>query len=433
MKQFLQRNWLIITILLIGAGLRFFTLYHYGYDLTLNSDDKGYRISAIELLKSGILIYHEVGVPTIHIMPGQPFLLAGIFAIFGSGATGMIVAKTVMILLGTASIFMLYLIGKEIANKATGLIAAFLYSILIPMVVINNLLLSESAFIFASLGLIYYSFKLGKSHSHFHFFLVLFFFFLALYFRVQIAIYPAILFVYLIMKKYPWKKMMIQLVMSIGVTLIVLGPWWIRNYQQFDRFIFLTNGSGDPLLLGTYQGSNPPDTMENYYPLVNNIMEEHKNKNFHTIMDAEKEVAKKRIKQWWHDDKVGFLKTYLYEKPRILWREMYYPIPILGVTKEHLLIAFKFMKYITVLSVLTLLFVRTKNRKEFFFLGLFVFANTMFTSMYVSLPRYNLPLLPIMLVFIAYFFVLATQVWKEKRAKGKGQEENKGELLKANQ
>lgn len=48
--------------------------------------------------------------------------------------------------------------------------------------------------------------------------------------------------------------MMKQAIISIGIGLIVLGPWWARNYIQFDKFIPLTAGAGNPLLLGTYQG-----------------------------------------------------------------------------------------------------------------------------------------------------------------------------------
>jgi hypothetical protein len=44
-----------------------------------------------------------------------------------------------------------------------------------------------------------------------------------------------------------WKTM----VLSAGVAILVMSPWWIRNYLIFDRFIPLTTGSGGNFWLGT--------------------------------------------------------------------------------------------------------------------------------------------------------------------------------------
>ncbi len=49
-----------------------------------------------------------------------------------------------------------------------------------------------------------------------------------------------------------------QALISVLVLFVVLGPWWARNYIQFDKFIPLTAGAGNPLLLGTYQGEGYP-------------------------------------------------------------------------------------------------------------------------------------------------------------------------------
>ena len=45
----------------------------------------------LSILETGMLTYHDPTKPTIHIMPGQVFLLAGIFAIFGHGSLGVYV------------------------------------------------------------------------------------------------------------------------------------------------------------------------------------------------------------------------------------------------------------------------------------------------------------------------------------------------------
>ena len=86
----------------------------------------------LSILETGMLTYHDPTKPTIHIMPGQVFLLAGIFAIFGHGSLGVLCAKLVMITFGVLSIYMTYKIGTYILNPAVGLIAALLLSLYPP-------------------------------------------------------------------------------------------------------------------------------------------------------------------------------------------------------------------------------------------------------------------------------------------------------------
>ena len=163
-----------------------------------------------------------------------------------------------MITFGVLSIYMTYKIGTYILNPAVGLIAALLLSLYPPEVVVENLTLTESPYLFLSLGLLYWSLKLADTHSMKDFYIILLFYFVALYFRVQIALYPILLFIYLVLKRYPVRLMVKQALISVLVLFVVLYPWWARNYVQFHKFIPLTAGSGNPLLLGTYQGEGYP-------------------------------------------------------------------------------------------------------------------------------------------------------------------------------
>ena len=70
-----------------------------------------------------------------------------------------------MITFGVLSIYMTYKIGTYILNPAVGLIAALLLSLYPPEVVVENLTLTESPYLFLSLGLLYWSLKLADTHS----------------------------------------------------------------------------------------------------------------------------------------------------------------------------------------------------------------------------------------------------------------------------
>ncbi len=62
-----------------------------------------------------------------------------------------------MIAFGILSIYMTYKIGTYILNPAVGLIAALLLALYPPEVVVENLTLTESPYLFLSLGLLYWS------------------------------------------------------------------------------------------------------------------------------------------------------------------------------------------------------------------------------------------------------------------------------------
>ena len=90
--QFYKKNPqnLIWIILIIAFLLRVAALITYGLTLTLNSDDQAYIRSAVRFLETGMITYHiDEMFPTVHIMPGQPLLLAFIFLIFGTGDIGV--------------------------------------------------------------------------------------------------------------------------------------------------------------------------------------------------------------------------------------------------------------------------------------------------------------------------------------------------------
>ncbi|MCI0765359.1 glycosyltransferase family 39 protein [Bacillus sp. TL12] len=404
-KKYTEKRYFLplLGILFLGFLLRWTVLVKYGVNLNIVSDDVGYQASAMRLLESGMLTYHKADQPTIHIMPGQSFLLATIFFIFGKAKLGIFVAKMTMISFGILSIFMTFLIGKRIFNPAVGLIGAFLLAIYPPEIVIDNLTLTESPFLFLSLGLLYWSLKLADSHSMKDFLILLLFYFLALFFRVQIAIYPIFLFGYLVIKRYPFKIMMKQLLVSIVALFLVLGPWWVRNYIQFDKFIPLTAGSGNPMLLGTYQGEGYPGG-KSIEEIEKEIFSENPDIEAHKWMEMEQKIATERMKTWWETDKKSMLKSYLILKPQIFWDiPYYYPyhqIYIFDIDGKDMKVIYDYIKVMFVIcTIITFLLVTSKWKECVFLLALIV-LQTYFNCLYFAYNRYALPLMPLLFIMI---------------------------------
>ncbi|MGR5984422.1 ArnT family glycosyltransferase [Bacillus cytotoxicus] len=404
-------KWALLSmILLIGFLFRFLTLTTYGVDLTIASDDIGYQNSAKVLLDTGMLTYHDPAKPTIHIMPGQSMLLASIFYLFGSGASGLFIAKLVMMLFGVASIYMTYKIATYILNPASGLIVALLLACYPPEVVVENLTLTEGPFLFFSLGLLYWSLKLANTHAMKDLFIVLLFYFLALYFRVQIALYPILLFVYLLIKRYPFRIMMKQAIVSFVLLCIILGPWWARNYIQFHQFIPLTAGAGNPLLLGTYQGEGYPKE-KGMDEIEGELHEKYPHIEAHEFMQMEKEIAVNRMKEWWRTDKESMLRSYLVLKPEILWEKPYYypghNIKIFDISGEGMKGFFEFIKQLFFICTILSFVLCWRKWREYIFLWILLLFQTYFTSLYVAYERYALPLMPLLFIIIGIGITVA--------------------------
>ena len=398
---------LIWIILLIALGLRIAALMTYGLSLTLNSDDGAYVRSAVNFLETGSITYHlnEI-VPTVHIMPGQTLLLASVFFIFGTGNIGMYAAKILMILLGVICVYMVYLIGKYISNVYIGLVAATMLAIFIPQVLTDNLLLTETPFMLSFLGMVYFSIRLANEHKMSHFYLLMMSYLIGIMFKATIALFPLVLLIYLVFKKYPIKLAIKQFLIAFVLLLIVLGPWWIRNYIHYDEFIPLTGGAGNPLLLGTYQGHGYLYG-EDYDSVVDSINEQNP-PNAYERMKMQEEVAKARINTWWDTNRDTFLESYFIMKTQRQWETQFYWIEIFNFSKEFINKIHLNIVYMGLFSLLIIPFMRSKW-KEYLFLLFLIIYNTILNDIFFSYDRYNQPFMFIVFIMISTFIVVILQ------------------------
>lgn len=397
--QLVRKHYSIIIILLLALVLRLFALYEYGLNLTLNSDDVGYTKSARVLIQTGMLTYHQIGEPTVHIMPGQSFLLALVFLIFGFEEVGLYAARVVISLFGITSILFVYLIGKYVFNKCTGLIAAFLLAIFVPQILTDNLLLTESPFMAGMYVLLYCSLKLANERKWSYFFGVIFSYLFCLMFRPTIALYPLVLLIYLLLKKYPLKMMLKQFLIALVLLLIVLGPWWIRNYIHYHEFIPLSGGTGNPLLLGTYQGSGYRYG-EPYDDVIKKINKEHPNISAYENMNLQKEAAIDRIKLWWKSDPKSFLRSYTIEKTIKQWNTSFYWKEIFGVKIELMQKIHKLTMVLATISMILSIFLYKRSLSENVLLFGILAYFTVLNNIFFAFDRYNQPLMSIWFLFI---------------------------------
>jgi 4-amino-4-deoxy-L-arabinose transferase-like glycosyltransferase len=398
----LRKSYLIWVILVLALAIRLYTLDTYGLKLTINSDDQGYIHSAIRLVETGQLTYrgprepaHFETEPTVKIMPGQPVLLASVFLVFGTGTVGLYATKVVMILIGLAGIYGIYLLGRYIWGEGAGLIGAFLLAISIQHIVTDTLLLTETPFMTSLIYMVYFSVRLAHERKAWHFYALMFFYIAALMFRATVALYPVILLVYLLLKKYPFALMKKQVGIAAIIMLIVLMPWWVRNYIHYQKFIPLTAGEGHPLLMGTYQGEGYPnkETLDQAFARIN---KQHEGKELFVIIEAQKALAKERMAAWWKADRESFIRSYGWLKPKLLWKDDFYWIEVFDIKRTTVKMIQPYLVWAGMIGWLVALVFSSKGRAEVLFIALFLLYFTALYSVYFVFGRYNTSEMPFM-------------------------------------
>ena len=81
-------------------------------------------------------------------------------------------------------------------------------------------------------------------------------------FRPTMLALPAVIFVYWLLKKVKFSKMVIYGLCALVPLICIMTPWVVRNYNTFDRFIPLTLSSGNPKLQGTFMWYSEESTRE---------------------------------------------------------------------------------------------------------------------------------------------------------------------------
>lgn len=420
-----KNNYCLIIVLIIGLIVSCLALNELGFNYTINSDDLSYINSGITFFESGTVTMH--GPVSAQIMPGLTYIIATFCLLFKTGSLMIISLKIFYIFMFLITIIYIYKIIKLYSNQfVAGICSLLMFTP--DFIWTNNLILTETPYILFQTILIYYSLTLAKDKNILSYIMIIISYICCLFIRPTIALFPIFLFIFLILKKYNLKKLIIQGIIALGILLCVLTPWIIRNYKQFNEFIPLTYGMGNPLLLGTYQGYDYPldeqlDYKENVYDKLNesekfyldNPDENPKWTKYYSLKYDEL-VAKYRIKEWWQNNKLSMLKSYFVFKPKILLATTFYWEPIFNISEEIISLFHKVFFIIFSILSLIILIVK-KHRKELLFLGSFYLYNIALYSYSFAYGRYALTMYPIRYIIIGIGIGAIIKYIKERKQK----------------
>lgn len=421
--KIIMNNWLIVIIMIISLVLHILAIKQLEFNYTLNSDDASYVKSGIVFLQTGEITMH--GVISAQIMPGMTFLIAFMALIFGTGTKLMISLKVLWMIMGISTICVVYKTIKLYTNKYISALSC-LFFLAIDYVWMDNLILTETPFILLFALLIYHTLKLSQNTNRKDYILIIIYYIMAVFIRPNIGIFPIFLFIFLLLKKYDFKLLMKQCLIAGAILLLCLIPWAYRNYKVFGKFIPLTYGIGNPLLLGTYQGVGYPldeelDYVKNVdekipdkmkYYLENTNEKEYMTKYYLLEYDGMK--AKYRMHEWWNKDKISMLKSYLYYKPKELFNNYFYWDTILGI-KPMVLSTIRKLE-ILFFGLSSLLILLNKKRiKEWLFLILTYGSQIALYSYTFAFSRYAISMFFIRYIVIGIGIGILYDIVKNRR------------------
>lgn len=402
------RTSLLVTILLVFAISTASVLIYGDHFLLgtyekLNNDDVKYVNSAKILLNKHTLAYNSGESPSSFIMPGMPFVLSGLMLIFGQGEAAVIAFRILQAALQAFSVYLIFVIANQLFNSRAALIASIATAIYLPDYFSSGVILSETIFRTIFMLLICFSLLALKSNQTKHYIIVAVLVVLGCYFKPHTGLFPVVLFLLWLFNKVSWKTIVKHTVVISITMVLLLCPWWIRNYITFDEFIPFTKSAGNPMLLGALINNAAP--AQPFFDAHPEYPGRDRASLFLGSDDAMADTAKKIMRYGFTNQPMDYLKWYTTDKIKGLYLGPYYwrtvfDIPIVYVYPMHTL-----MTLIGTAGLLLMLVSAIRMRNIPYLLLLLTLAY--FTVIYipfVAFSRYGYPNL--FLIFIAGAYLI---------------------------
>lgn len=254
-----RKNLIILTIILFIAFItRILYWESQMHVFNVFSDALNYDISAHQLVENHIYGYgmgHKSLYPNAYMVPGYILFLAGVFALIKNYYLQITAVRLLQILLGSITPLLGYLFVKNLFKKENAaLLTAFFAAVYPPYILSTFFLLTEVTALFTMVLYLVLAVLAFKKKKFVYNLLA------GAAFAFHVLIRPTLLplfifpFIYGFFKCFD-KNLKTTLV-TFGQTLvgfiIIMSPWWIRNYVTLHQLILTATGSANPLLAGSY-------------------------------------------------------------------------------------------------------------------------------------------------------------------------------------
>lgn len=189
--------------------------------------------------------------PTAHWSFIYPLYLAGVYAITGYHP---LAARLIQGVVGSALMCLLiYLIGRRVGNEEVGLAAAALAAVYGYFIYYSVALMTETFFIVLVLFVLYLSLELREKPTVARWLLLGLALGMAGLLRQTMLLFVPFLLIWLFWEVRKDNIHWWHFTLPIGVIVLLIVPWTIRNYLVYDQFLPLNSNAGYAL----YASNNP--------------------------------------------------------------------------------------------------------------------------------------------------------------------------------
>ena len=416
-------------LLLLGLIVleRIVVLCQLGVDYNLANDDMGYIGSGIRLVTDGIVGIYS-GYPSAMIMPGMPWLLALMTMLFGTETAYWLAVKLLWIAMGTATAYVVYRGALLLTEQRwCGLIAAATF--LAPNIAwMDNVVLTETPYFLCLTLTIYLTLLMERTDSKGVFAGYCVAYMCGVLLRPTIVVMPVFSLAYLFLRNVDRKLLLRRMISGIVILLLLLVPWTARNYHHFDALVPLTYGSGNPMLLGTYQGFGYPlDEELDYETNVEAVFREeyadYLNEDGQAVdpvqqqyLTLEKDGVKAdyRMQVWWEENPLSMILSYLIIKPGAMLVKTFYWAELFGVP-SIVLDVLRVVNFFMCCAAVVLAWKRKELLWELGFLSFVYWFYIYAIAMTYSFSRYGETLMSIRYVMMAAGLWLFVKQLKDRK------------------
>lgn len=403
----------LVIVILIFSIVGMASIKYYGQEFFLGSlenwdnDDVKYLRSAKTFLDKGMLTYNDPEKPTVFIMPGITLLLS-LFVSDNSYTDAALYFRIFQMLLQCINLALVFVIAKKAFNTFVAICSVVISLFYFADYYAMNVVLTEVVFKTLLLILCCTTMTAFEKRKKRYYIIPGFVFAVSVMFRPTIAMFPFIVLLVWLIKKYTFQEMLKYAGVVLAILLVFLVPWWVRNYEHFNKFIPLTFATGNPMLQGTYINyeKNPEEeklidySKFEYSPdrdeIVNN--------------QVELDIAKERLSVLVPRNPKGYLYWYTVGKTVEQWKQPFIWQAPFGMSMPlvigiHLAVVFAF-----VLSLFVVIFCK-RSVNRFFIFSIIFYFNAVHLPFY-AFSRYIYPVMPFVIMFSSFFIFKIFKLFK---------------------
>jgi len=253
----------LIVIVILAVVTRF-GLIALTPHVTLHGDPVDYEFHALSIATGHgypDTALASPGTPSAFRPPAYPYLVGGVYAVFGLNLT---LGRLLGALLGVIAVVLLAYVGRAIGGERVGLIAGLIGALFLPLITLNETLLSESLFMPLELGLVLCLLSHWRRPRVRSALLAGALCAAAALTRAVAEIWIVPVLIAFALAAGPRSLRLGSMAAAIAAFAIVLAPWTIRNAEALHAFVPIST-EGGLTLAGQY---NPVTAEDNGFEAV---------------------------------------------------------------------------------------------------------------------------------------------------------------------